>query len=93
MDLVSPGLQLDVIGWIVVGFVAGWLSGLVVPGRTARGCLPNILVGVLGGLLGGFLARELRIGDPTGFLGAIVVAFIGAVIVRIVIGALDRHPA
>jgi uncharacterized membrane protein YeaQ/YmgE (transglycosylase-associated protein family) len=83
----------SVIGWIVVGFVAGWLSGLVVPGRTARGCLPNILVGVLGGLLGGFLARELRLGDPTGLLGAIVVAFIGAVIVRVVIGTLDRDPA
>ena len=37
---------MDVVGWIVVGFIAGALSGLVVGGRTARGCLPNILVGV-----------------------------------------------
>ncbi len=80
---------MGIIGWIVVGFIAGALSGMVVPTRTASGCLPNILVGVLGGLLGGYLFRELRIGDPTGFLGAILVAFVGAVIVRLVIATLD----
>ena len=86
-------LQMDLIGWIVVGFFAGLLSGMVVPGRTARGCLPNILIGVLGGLVGGWLAREARVGDPSGFLGAVVVAFVGAVIVRLVIAALagERH--
>lgn len=78
-------LQMDVAGWLIVGFVAGALSGAVVPGRSARGCLPNILVGVLGGLIGGYLARELDVGDPSGFLGAVVVAFVGAVIVRLVL--------
>jgi uncharacterized membrane protein YeaQ/YmgE (transglycosylase-associated protein family) len=80
---------LDPIVWIVVGLLAGWLSSLVVPGRTARGCLPNLLVGILGGILGGFLARELHLGDPGGFLGAVVVAFGGAVIVRLVIEAIS----
>jgi uncharacterized membrane protein YeaQ/YmgE (transglycosylase-associated protein family) len=75
--------QMDVIGWIVVGFIAGALSGLVVGDRTARGCLPNILIGVLGGLLGGFLARELfDVEQTAGFLSALIVAFVGAVIVR-----------
>lgn len=74
---------MDVVGWIVVGFIAGALSGLVVGGRTARGCLPNILVGVLGGLVGGFLAREFfDVEQTVGFLSALIVAFIGAVIVR-----------
>ncbi|HEU0237517.1 MAG TPA: GlsB/YeaQ/YmgE family stress response membrane protein [Candidatus Limnocylindrales bacterium] len=80
---------MDVLGWLVVGFIAGWLSGMVVPGRSARGCLPNILVGVLGAIVGGYLARELRIGDPSGFLGAVVVAFVGAVVVRLAIGLVD----
>jgi uncharacterized membrane protein YeaQ/YmgE (transglycosylase-associated protein family) len=82
-------LDMGIIGWIVVGFIAGWLSATVVPSRSARGCLPNILVGVLGGLLGGFLARELRLGDTQGFLGAVLVAFVGAVIVRFVLGSLE----
>jgi uncharacterized membrane protein YeaQ/YmgE (transglycosylase-associated protein family) len=82
---------MDVVGWLIVGFLAGWLSGLIVPGRTARGCLPNILVGVLGAIVGGYLARELRIGDPSGFLGAVVVAFVGAVVVRLALGLVDGN--
>lgn len=75
-------LDMNIIGWIVVGFIAGALSGMVVPGRTARGCLPNIVVGVLGGLLGGWLATQSGFGQIEGFIAAVIVAFIGAVIVR-----------
>ena len=81
----------DLLGWLLIGLLAGWLSALVVPGRSARGCLPNLLVGILGGIVGGYLARELEIGDPGGFAGALVVAFVGAVIVRVVIGAVTRR--
>ncbi|MEX2546340.1 MAG: GlsB/YeaQ/YmgE family stress response membrane protein [Chloroflexota bacterium] len=74
---------LGIIGWIIIGFLAGALSGLVVRDRTAGGCLANILIGVLGGLVGGFLARELLgQNEVYGWIGALVVAFIGAVIVR-----------
>lgn len=81
-------MDMNVLGWIIVGFLAGALSGAVVPGRSARGCLPNVLVGVLGGLLGGYLARELGFGDASGFIGAVVVAFVGAVIVRLVLESI-----
>lgn len=77
------------IGWIVIGFLAGALSGMVVGGRTARGCLPNILVGVLGAIVGGYLFRQLELGDPRGFLGAVLVAFVGAVVVRLAVGAVS----
>ena len=74
---------LGIIGWIIVGFLAGALSGLVVRDRTPGGCLANILIGILGGLVGGFLARELfGTNEVYGWLGALVVAFAGAVIVR-----------
>ena len=78
-------LDMDVVGWLVVGFLAGALSSVVVPGRAARGCLANIVIGVLGGLLGGYLARELRFGDASGFIGAVIVALVGAVILRVVL--------
>jgi uncharacterized membrane protein YeaQ/YmgE (transglycosylase-associated protein family) len=84
-------MDLGIVGWIVVGFVAGALSAAVVPGRAARSCLSTILIGVLGGLLGGYLARALDIGDPNGLLGAIVVAFVGAVIVRLLIESVTRR--
>jgi uncharacterized membrane protein YeaQ/YmgE (transglycosylase-associated protein family) len=75
--------QMDIVGWLVVGFIAGALSGVVYGDRTARGCLPNILIGIIGGVVGGYLARELFHLDQTvGFLGALAVAFLGAVLVR-----------
>lgn len=75
--------ELGVLEWIVIGFLAGALSGVVVRDRTTGGCLANILIGVLGGLVGGFLARELFGRNQVyGWIGALVVAFVGAVIVR-----------
>jgi uncharacterized membrane protein YeaQ/YmgE (transglycosylase-associated protein family) len=74
---------LSILGWIIIGFLAGALSGMVVRDRSAGGCLANILIGILGGLLGGFLARELlNKEEVTGWIAAFVVAFVGAVIVR-----------
>ena len=74
---------IGLIGWIIVGFLAGAMSGLLVRNRTPGGCLSNILVGVLGGILGGLLARNLfNQSEIAGWIGAFVVAFIGAVIVR-----------
>lgn len=74
---------LSIIGWIVIGFLAGALSGLVVRNRTTGGCLANIVIGVLGGLIGGFLARELfGTQEVYGWIGALIVAFFGSIIVR-----------
>ena len=78
----------DLIGWIIIGFLGGALSAAVVGGRTARGCLPNVVVGVLGAVLGGWLARELGFGSAEGFLAAVVVAVLGSIVVRVVLEAL-----
>ena len=72
---------MDWIGWIIVGFLAGALSGLVVGGRTARGCLPNIVVGILGAFVGGWLAQEAHVGQIPGFIAALV----GAIVVRVIL--------
>jgi uncharacterized membrane protein YeaQ/YmgE (transglycosylase-associated protein family) len=75
--------DLGIIEWIIIGFFAGALSGLVVGDRSPGGCLPNILIGILGGLLGGFLARELlNLDQVSGWIGSFLVAFVGAVIIR-----------
>ena len=84
-------LDMGLVGWIVVGFFAGAISGGLVGGRTARGCLPNIVVGVLGGIVGGWLAREMDFGQPQGFIAAVVVAVFGALLVRLVLNALDQR--
>jgi uncharacterized membrane protein YeaQ/YmgE (transglycosylase-associated protein family) len=82
-------MDMDVIGWIVVGFIAGAISGALVGGRTARGCLPNVVVGILGGIVGGWLARQMGFPQIQGFIAAIVVAVFGAVVVRVLLEAVS----
>jgi uncharacterized membrane protein YeaQ/YmgE (transglycosylase-associated protein family) len=80
---------MDILEWIVLGFLAGALSGAVVGGRTARGCLPNVVVGILGAIVGGWIARQLGFGQVQGFVAAIVVAIFGAVVIRVILEAVS----
>jgi uncharacterized membrane protein YeaQ/YmgE (transglycosylase-associated protein family) len=77
---------MGLLSWIVVGTIAGWLSGQVMKGR-GFGLLGDIIVGVAGGLIGGFLA-DLLFKVPNavnGFnLTSILVAFVGAIILLFV---------
>ena len=84
--------DLDPIGWMIVGLLAGGLSSLLVRGRAALGCLPNILVGILGGIVGGTLAKGAGYGDPGGFAGSVFVALLGSVILRLALEFVDRRP-
>jgi uncharacterized membrane protein YeaQ/YmgE (transglycosylase-associated protein family) len=83
-------LEMGVVGWIVVGFFAGAISGALVGGRTAHGCLPNVVVGVLGGIVGGWLAQEMGFDRAQGFIAAVVVAVFGALVIRLVLNALEK---
>ena len=83
--------DLSPIGWIIVGFLGGALSGAVVGGRTARGCLPNVVVGILGAIVGGWIARQLGFGPGEGLLAAVVVAVIGGIVVRVLLEAISPN--
>ena len=80
-------LEMDIVGWIVVGFIAGAISGALLGGKTARGCLPNVVVGILGGIIGGWLAQQMGFDQAQGFIAAVVVAVFGALVVRLVLNA------
>jgi len=80
---------LDLLGWIILGFLAGGISGWFVGTRSVQGCLPTIVVGILGGIVGGWLARQLGYEQVTGFLTALVFAILGSIIVRLVLRALE----
>jgi uncharacterized membrane protein YeaQ/YmgE (transglycosylase-associated protein family) len=82
---------MDFVGWIVVGFFAGALSGAVVE-KGPHGCLANTLVGITGGLLGGWFAtEELHMDSSRGFLGALLVAFLGSIVIRLILDALEGN--
>jgi uncharacterized membrane protein YeaQ/YmgE (transglycosylase-associated protein family) len=77
----------NILGWIVVGLVAGALARAVTGGGWNLGCLGTIVVGVVGGLIGGMLfnaAGDQGIGDFG--LRSMFVAFVGAVVLLAVVG-------
>jgi len=84
-------MDMGLLGWIIIGFIAGSISGWIIGDRSARGCLPRILVGIVGGIIGGWLARELGYGQVEGFFAAVLFASVGAILVRIVLRALEKR--
>ena len=75
---------MSVIGWIVLGLIAGWVASKIV-GGSGQGFFLDLALGMVGALVGGFLYSEI-FGGPgvTGFnLGSILVAIIGSIIVLI----------
>jgi uncharacterized membrane protein YeaQ/YmgE (transglycosylase-associated protein family) len=81
---------MGILGWIVVGLVAGAFARLVTGGGWNLGCLGTILVGIIGGLLGGWLfslAGDEGIGDFG--LRSMFVAFVGAVVLLLVVGLVS----
>ncbi|MBV8757152.1 MAG: GlsB/YeaQ/YmgE family stress response membrane protein [Deltaproteobacteria bacterium] len=74
---------MDIVTWLVVGLVAGVLAGLVVGGY---GLLADIVVGIVGAFIGGALFAHMGWHAPfVGLAGTIFVAFIGALILLVVL--------
>jgi uncharacterized membrane protein YeaQ/YmgE (transglycosylase-associated protein family) len=48
-------MDLTFVGWIIVGLIAGLFSGVVVGGRTARGWMPSLVIGVVSAVVVGWL--------------------------------------
>jgi len=69
----------DVIVWLIIGAVAGGIASLIVPGRTPGGAISAVVVGIIGGLLGGWILDALDLFEGGSFVGAIIVAILGAV--------------
>jgi uncharacterized membrane protein YeaQ/YmgE (transglycosylase-associated protein family) len=83
--------DLGILGWIIIGLLAGALAGFFVPGRERMGCIGTTLVGIAGGLIGGFLwVNVLGQNEASGWLGALVIAVLGAVLVLFLLRAMRR---
>ena len=77
-----------IIGWIVIGLLAGGIAKLLMPGRDPGGCIITILLGIAGALLAGFLGRAVGWYGPgdqgAGFIAAIIGAFVLLFIYRLI---------
>ncbi len=88
---------MGIIGWILLGLLAGIIAKAILPGDDPGGLIVTLLLGVAGALLGGFIARALGLGDPideffdiSTWIAAIIGAIILLLIYRMVFGRRAR---
>jgi uncharacterized membrane protein YeaQ/YmgE (transglycosylase-associated protein family) len=83
----------NVLVWIIIGGIAGWLASIVMKTNRSQGLLMDIVVGIVGGLAGGWLLTAIGVGGAvTGLnLGSLLTAFIGAVVLLALLRVLRRN--
>jgi uncharacterized membrane protein YeaQ/YmgE (transglycosylase-associated protein family) len=84
---------MNVVWWLIVGLVAGFIARAVVPGRDSMGVLGTMVLGLIGSLIGGFIGDLFTSGDsdfsPSGLIGSIL----GAVVALLVWRMMGRNRA
>jgi uncharacterized membrane protein YeaQ/YmgE (transglycosylase-associated protein family) len=95
LNIGSINFNLDLLGWIIIGALAGLIAGNLQRGR-GFGCLGNIILGIVGAYVGGWLFSQLGVRENLGWIGSLVVATIGAAIVLFIadlmFGTTKRGP-
>lgn len=77
--VVEVRYQRSLVGWIIIGLIAGWLAGKISRGE-GYGCVADIILGLVGSLLGGWIFTRLGIFGG-GFIYSLAAATLGAIIV------------
>lgn len=82
---------MSIVGWILLGLVAGVIANAIDPKPARGGILGAMILGIVGALVGGFLGSVMLGVDITGFnLGSILIAVVGSLIVLWVGRAVTR---
>ena len=81
-----------IIWWIIVGLIAGFLTGKLMKG-SGFGPLMDIVVGIVGAVIGGFIMRALGFAGQGGIIYTIAVAILGAVLLTLLIRLVTRERA
>jgi uncharacterized membrane protein YeaQ/YmgE (transglycosylase-associated protein family) len=77
-------VPLSIIGWLVLGLIAGFIGSKIV-NKTGEGVILDIVLGIVGGVVGGFLFSLIGAQGVTGFnLYSMFVAVIGAIVVLVI---------
>jgi uncharacterized membrane protein YeaQ/YmgE (transglycosylase-associated protein family) len=81
-----------IIAWIIIGVIAGWLTGKIMKG-SGFGFFMDMIVGLIGALIGGFLASHLGIGGvgQHGLIISILIAVVGAVILTAILRLISGN--
>ena len=86
--------MINFLVWLVIGGVIGWLASLAMNTDGQQGVFLNVVVGIVGAALAGFLISPLvgvgTINQETFSLGALMVSFLGAVLLLAVVNLFRR---
>jgi uncharacterized membrane protein YeaQ/YmgE (transglycosylase-associated protein family) len=84
----------SILAWIIVGIIGGWLGKMVVPGEGPGGVLGDLVIGVIGAIVGGWMWNYFGHVGATGInLPSIIVAFIGSIVLLVIIKIATRNRA
>lgn len=78
----------NMIYFLLIGLVAGWLAGLIMKGR-GYGLLGNLVIGVIGAFIGGYIFEFIGL-SASGVLGSLVMSFVGAVVLLYLVQLVKR---
>lgn len=79
----------EIIRFLIVGFVAGWIAAILVRGHVRlRGCVVHTVVGMIGAVVGGVLFRFAGVHGGANFIGSVLTATVGAVVLLVVLRLL-----
>jgi uncharacterized membrane protein YeaQ/YmgE (transglycosylase-associated protein family) len=79
-------LGAELIRFLLVGFVAGWIATVVVRGRLrTRGCITHLVVGMVGAVIGGYLFKLAGLHGAEGFFGSVTTATVGAIVLLVLL--------
>ena len=85
---------MNIIIWLIVGALVGWVASLIMGTDAQQGCLLNIVVGIVGAFVAGWLLTPLlgvgTINQGNFSLGGLIVSTLGAVILLGVVNLLQR---
>jgi len=80
---------MSIIGWVVLGGIAGWIASIITGRNDRMGCITNIAAGIVGAIVGGWLFSFFGGGGVTGFnLVSLLVAVVGAVVVLAIVNLI-----
>lgn len=86
---------MNIVWWLLVGLIAGFIARAIVPGRDAMGTLGTLLLGLVGSLIGGAIGNLIASGDgdfsPAGLIGSVLGAVVALLVWRAMSGSRRAH--
>ena len=82
--------MIDIILWILLGALAGWIASMIMKTDDQMGAVGNIVVGIIGAFIGDFVMQLLTASNPSGVnFTNLIVAIVGAVILLAIMKAVS----